>query len=373
MNNLMRSPRTVDIEITSRCNLRCRYCYYFDNANLEYRDLPTAEWLKFFDELGAAAVMDVCLAGGEPFIRDDLPALLEGIVGNRMRFTILSNGSLIDDSIAATIAATGRCDVVQVSIDGADPETHDPFRGRGSFASAVRGIRTLQRHDVPVTSRITIHRRNAGDLAATARFLLEELELPDIGTNAAGYFGSCRRGSEDIQLTTADRQRAMETLLALAEKYPGRIQASAGPLAEARLWNEMEEARTEGAPPFSDGGRLTACGCPTGRIAVRADGVYVPCPMLGQIALGRINDDDFLEIWQKSAGLERMRRRHLIPLTDFAECADCGHRDYCTGNCPGLAYTLTGEVDRPSPDACLRRYLADCGRLPAMAREKVTT
>jgi MoaA/NifB/PqqE/SkfB family radical SAM enzyme len=48
---IMRTPRSVDIEITSRCNLRCRYCYYFDNLEVDYRDLPTDEWLRFFDEL----------------------------------------------------------------------------------------------------------------------------------------------------------------------------------------------------------------------------------------------------------------------------------------------------------------------------------
>ena len=117
-NYMMRTPRTVDVEITSRCNLRCRYCYYFDNSAVEYHDLPTEEWLQFFNELGQCAVMDVTIQGGEPFIRKDLPALIDGIVKNRMRFCILSNGTLIDDEIVAYIADTGRCDYVQVSVDG---------------------------------------------------------------------------------------------------------------------------------------------------------------------------------------------------------------------------------------------------------------
>ena len=114
----MRTPRSLSLEITARCNLRCRYCYFFDNPAVEYRDLPTDEWLRFFDELGSLGVMKVTLAGGEPFIRKDLPALIEGIVRNRMRFSFLSNGGLIDDEIAAFIAGTGRCEYVQVSVDG---------------------------------------------------------------------------------------------------------------------------------------------------------------------------------------------------------------------------------------------------------------
>src|SRR3989304_9977227 len=90
MPQVIRIPRSVDIEITAHCNLRCTYCYFFNNPAVEYRDLPADEWLQFFDELGSIGVMAVTLAGGEPFIRDDLRILLQGIVRNRMRFSILS-------------------------------------------------------------------------------------------------------------------------------------------------------------------------------------------------------------------------------------------------------------------------------------------
>src|SRR5450830_822012 len=163
-SRLMRTPRSLDIEITARCNLRCRYCYFFNNAAVDYRELPTDEWLKFFAELGSLGVMNVTLAGGEPFIRDDLPVLLEGLVRNRMRFSLLSNGTLIDDEIAAFIASTRRCDYVQVSVDGSCAKTHDSCRGKGSFDRAIGGIRTLQRHRVNVAVRVTIHHHNVDDL-----------------------------------------------------------------------------------------------------------------------------------------------------------------------------------------------------------------
>ena len=360
---VMRTPRSVDLEITARCNLRCRYCYFFDNPAVAYQDLPGSEWLAFFDELGSLAVMEVTLAGGEPFVRKDLPELLQGIVRNRMRFAILSNGGLIDEDIAAFVASTGRCNYVQVSLDGSRPETHDACRGKGSFEAAVRGIRTLQRHGVNVAVRVTIHRHNVHDLEATARLLLEELSLPGFGTNSAGYLGSCQLHADQVQLSLAERQLAMETLLRLSERYPGRINAQAGPLAEARHWRAMEEARRNEAPAFGYGGRLTACGCVFDKIAVRADGTIVPCNMLAHIELGRINRDGLGEVWRHSPALNQMRRRREVPLTEFAFCAGCPYIPYCTGNCPGLAYALTGEVDHPSPDACLRRYLAEGGQL----------
>jgi SynChlorMet cassette radical SAM/SPASM protein ScmE len=361
---IMRAPRKLDIDITARCNLRCRYCYFFNNTAVDYRDLPTEEWLKFFDELGALGVMDVTLAGGEPFIREDLTILLEGLVRNRMRFALLSNGGLIDDAMAAFIARTGRCDYVQVSVDGSCAAVHDTCRGQGAFDGAVRGIRTLSRHKVRVGVRVTVHRHNLDDLENIAGFLLDELGLPSFSTNSAGYLGTCRLNADDVMLTVAERQSAMATLLRLAEKYPNRIAANAGPLSEGRVFRQMEEARAQGAPAFPNRGRLTACGCPSSKIAVRADGAVVPCNMLAHIVLGRINRDSLADIWRNSPALNQLRNRQKIPLGGFELCADCAYIPYCTGSCPGLAYTITGQIDHPSPDSCLRRFLETGGTIP---------
>lgn len=363
--HVMRTPRTLSIDLTAHCNLRCRYCYFFDNPVVPYEDLPTEAWLQFFDELGRCAVMDVDLAGGEPFARQDLPELLDGIVRNHMRFALLSNGTLIDDDIAAYIAKTGRCKYVQVSLDGSRPETHDACRGKGAFEAAVRGLKTLQRHNINVAVRVTIHRYNVRDLEATADFLLEELGLPAFGTNAAGYLGSCRVNADEVMLTTEERQIAMEALTRVAEKYPGRIQATAGPLADARGWRRMIQAEQAGAPAFPNGGRLTGCGCHSSKIAIRVDGAITPCTMLPHIVLGYINQDDLTEIWQHHLALNDLRMRHTIALSEFEFCEGCQYRPYCTGNCPALAYTLTGQVNHPSPDACLRRFLDEGGQVPA--------
>ena len=221
----------------------------------------------------------------------------------------------------------------------------------------------MQRHRVNVAVRLTIHRHNVHDLENIARLLLEDLGLPSFSTNSAGYLGACRVNAEDVLLDATDRHAAMATLLRLAEKYNGRISANAGPLAEGRMWRRMEEARSKGAPSLTGRGRLTACGCPRNKIAVRADGAIVPCTMLAHIELGRINRDSLAEVWRDSPDLNRLRNRHVIPLTDFSFCAGCSYIPYCTGNCPGLAYTLTGKVDHPSPDACLRRFLAGGGKI----------
>jgi SynChlorMet cassette radical SAM/SPASM protein ScmE len=362
--NVMRTPKSVDIEITSRCNLRCKYCSHFTSAGDVKQDLPKEEWLRFFEELNRCAVMSVCLSGGEPFYREDLGELIEGIVRNRMRFNILSNGTLITEEMAAFLASTRRCDSLQVSIDGSIPITHDTFRGEGTFFRAIEGIKLLQKHNVPVTVRVTIHRQNVMDLENIARLLLEEIGLPGFSTNSASHMGLCRKNAEQVQLTTAERSLAMEKLLKLTKKFNGRISATAGPLAEASSWLGMEQTRGEGKERIPGRGFLTGCGGPMSKIAVRADGVMIPCGQIPHIELGRINKEDLKEVWQHQPELDRLRERRDIPLSNFEFCKGCDYINYCTGNCPALAYAVFGEVNHPSPDACLRRFLEEGGRLP---------
>jgi SynChlorMet cassette radical SAM/SPASM protein ScmE len=362
--NVMATPRSIDLSITSDCNLRCRYCSHFSSASDADRDLSTEAWLTFFEELNACAVMDVTLSGGEPFCRTDLRELIEGIVTNRMRYKILSNGTLITDRMAGFLTSTGRCNGVQVSIDGPVSEVHDAFRGEGNFEKALTGIRYLRAHGVDVDVRVTIHRQNVHMLDDIARFLLDDLGLDGFSTNSASYMGLCRHNSEQIQLSMEERTFAMETLHRLKQKYDGRISASAGPLAEYEAWSEMEQARRGSGEPVSGGGYLTGCGCLMSAMAVRADGVMIPCSQLSHLDLGRINRDDLKDIWLHHPVLTRLRERCHIALSDFEFCRGCDYVNHCTGNCPALAYTMVGDDNHPSPDACLRRFLKEGGNLP---------
>jgi SynChlorMet cassette radical SAM/SPASM protein ScmE len=281
-----------------------------------------------------------------------------------MRFNILSNGTLITDEMAAFLASTGRCDGVQVSIDGSIPITHDSFRGKGNFVRAMNGLKILRKHNISVPVRVTIHRKNVRDLESVAQLLLEEIGLPSFSTNAASFMGACRQNTDQVQLTVEERSLAMETLLKLNKKYNGRISAAAGPLAEGRDWLIMEKARREGKDSIPGRGYLVSCGGPMSKLAIRADGVMVPCNQISHMELGRINQDDLQDVWQNHPVLKRLRERRNIPLSNFEFCSGCEYINYCAGGCPALAYNLVGDEYHPSPDSCLKRFLEADGKLP---------
>lgn len=352
---VMRTPRALDLEITSRCNARCSYCYYLNNPDVVYADLPGEAWLSFFRELAGCQVMHVTLQGGEPLLRPDFIDLVDGIVANRMRFSVLTNGSLLTVRMAGQLQQTGRCDMVQVSLDGSTAEVHESLRGDGTFAPALSAIRLLQDFRLPVTARVTIHPGNIDDLEDIARLLLQDLQLPSFSTNAVSSLGSATKYGPGVLLTPQERLKAVKTMAILDQQYPGRIQASAGPLADWRMFSEMEQARRIGAS-VAGRGRLVGCGCVFDRLAVRSDGAYIPCVMLPHMVLGRLGETPLTEVWQNAEALCRLRERSRIALAEFEECRLCDWQSNCTGNCPGTAFTATGYIDRPCPATCLKRF-----------------
>ena len=352
MIDVMRTPRTVDLELTSRCNLRCRYCYYMDNEGVTYRDMSTERWLALFEEFGRAQVMNICLSGGEALLRPDFFELLDGLVRNRMRFQLLTNGKLVIPEVAQRLEASGRCDSVQVSLDGSRPEIHEKLRGKGSFAPALEAIKILHEQGLPTTVRVTIHAFNIEDLPVLAHLLLVEIGLPSFSTNAISSLGTQAKYGDDLFLPPALRLRSMHVLAELDQRYPGRIEAAAGPLAEWKMFNEMETARRAGKI-IPQRGRLTGCGCIFERLAVRADGAYVPCVTLPQMVLGFAGYDALEEVWRNAAQFNLLRQRIHVPLTTFKHCRECAYNNLCTGNCPGTSLSTSGDPNRPAQEGCL--------------------
>jgi SynChlorMet cassette radical SAM/SPASM protein ScmE len=352
---VLSAPSKVDIALTGRCNLSCRYCFYADEM-VALDDLPTDRWLAFFEELGGLAVQRVTLSGGEVFTRPDLFELIDGVVANRMRYSLLSNGTLITERVIDEFGIGKRrlrLDSIQISIDGSRAEIHNRSRPH-SFERALRGLRLLVAAEFPVTVRVTVNRHNVNDLEEIARLLLEDVGLPSFSTNEASPCGILEREGASVMLTPVLREQAMETLTALAAQYDGRINAQAGPLALARQFRLVEEQLAKGRTEIPGRGTLCGCNGPFDKIDVLHDGTVVPCAWLDSLHLGTIGEDNLQEIWLRHPLLDQMRRRRTVPLESLETCRGCPYQGFCTGGCPGVALFLTGELNVRNPMDCYR-------------------
>lgn len=361
----MASPRSVDIAITGRCNLKCRYCYYADEM-VALSDLPTKKWLSFFEQLGVLGVMRVCITGGEPFTRHDLFELIDGVTANRMRYNILTNGTLINEEILAKFNEVEprrrRLDYIQISIDGSCAEIHNISRP-GSFDRAIRAVRLLKAANFPLAVRITINRHNIHDLENTVSLLLDDIGLPSVGTNEVASIGAGCENREHMVLSAQERLEAMQILKDLNIRYPGRLQAQAGPQAKTQGYTEMEKARATGIKTNRWGmGYLTGCGCAFSKLSILHDGTIVPCHILHGLHIGNISTSSIQVVWHDSPVLEALRARRQIPMDQVEGCEDCEWNAYCNGSCPGTAYEFYGDINRANPQDCYRRFLFELGQ-----------
>lgn len=352
---VMATPRKVDIAVTGKCNLSCAYCFYADEMTSR-SDLSTGLWLDFFRKLGAMGVMTVCLTGGEALSRPDFFDLVDGVIANRMRYNILSNGTLITEKMVKELSIGKRrmrLDFIQISIDGSSEEVHNHSRPN-SFSRAIRGLKLLKSEGFPLTVRVTINRFNYTDLENTARLLLEEVGLSGFSTNEAYPCGATNRYEEGIMLNVAQRREVMEILTRLNEKYHDRISATAGPLSLLREECAIHEAQLNGISELPGRGKLTACGGVFEKLAILHDGTIVPCHIISDLHLGNIRTDDLVEIWQRHPLMTAMRERREISLDTIEPCNDCDYKGYCTGGCPGGAQFLNGDFNTRNPMDCYR-------------------
>jgi len=358
---ILKMPTDVVIALTGRCNLSCKYCFYADEM-VALTDLPTEMWLTFFEELRDTGVMCVTLSGGEPFTRRDFWELVDGVVRNKMRFSILTNGTLITDEPANRLNTyRRRLDYIQVSVDGSCPETLDSIRGKGSFERTMRGIVALRKYNLPWTVRVTINKLNVRDLDATLDMLYNDLELRNFGVNEAFPRGAGHCNNSILEMSPEERRLSFRVMQEFDREHPGVASgAQAGLLITADFIDKVSRACETGefSAPYRTG-HLTGCNIMWQKLSVLHDGTYVSCHQLPHIQLGKLGQDSLRDVWVNSSGLKNLRERHKIPLESIPHCHGCKYQRYCTGGCPGIAYAIAGELNTVNPQDCYRAYIGE--------------
>lgn len=356
--NLPKAPTSIDLELTGKCNLSCKYCFYADCMDNKC-DLDTGAWYSIISELGDLGVHKAALSGGEVFIRDDLFDIIDSLITNKMRYSILSNGTLIKDKTIEQLNEGKRrlrLDSIQVSIDGSRAEIHDRSRPPNSFERAVQGLRLLKKAGLPVTVRVTLNHHNVDDLDGIAHLLLDDIGLTGFSTNEAVPMGTARCQGENILLSHEQRDAAMTKLVELNEQYGGKISAQAGPLFIARMIDEIDRLRAAGETKKMRGGTLTSCGGVFSKMCILHNGTMVPCNMLPNLVMGVAGMHSIRDAWLHSPAINAVRYRKEVPLSSLSTCLDCAYTGFCTGGCPALPMTTKGKLLWINPIGCYRYH-----------------
>ena len=135
---------SVQVEVTSRCNLRCRTCvyHYFESA-WQARDLSETAFQRVLEV--AHRCDSIHLQGwGETLLREDAPNLIVRIKKTGAKVSLSSNGTVFTRNGPSELLEAG-LDSMAFSFAGSSADTQDPLRGQGTFAMASSSVQQFSK------------------------------------------------------------------------------------------------------------------------------------------------------------------------------------------------------------------------------------
>lgn len=316
-----RRPLLISIEVTRRCNLRCRTCRAWQEKDPP-PDLDLASFGRMLDNLAGLEGTPLDLIGAEPTLNPDLPAMVE-LAGRRgFPCRIFSNGLLLDEDLVAKLADAGLAQIT-LSLDGARAATHDRLRGvDGCFDQVWRAVELLQAalasRGGQVTLSTVISGLNHDELAEVAA-LARERGLDHCALHWVSRVPRDLLAGQGASGQYAAPDRDLLLSLEQAEELKARAR---------RAWTQCRydtlgllavlplETYTRGRFPLHDC-RFTGIS-----LNVAQDGTVYPCSHWREPTWGNLLDASWTALWQGDArrGFRERLARGLPEL-----CLYCCH------------------------------------------------
>jgi radical SAM protein with 4Fe4S-binding SPASM domain len=164
----MRIPLDCTLEVTYRCNLKCRHCYCTSDPSK--RELSFKEASGIIDQLADAGCLWLLITGGEPLIRGDFIDLYIHAKRKGLVVTLFTNGTLLDAATADSLAGY-RPFLIEITLYGATAATFDKVTGvDGSYERCMRGIRLLIDRRLPLKLKTCVTTGNVHELGRMKAF-----------------------------------------------------------------------------------------------------------------------------------------------------------------------------------------------------------
>ncbi|MCI6330880.1 MAG: thioether cross-link-forming SCIFF peptide maturase [Lachnospiraceae bacterium] len=348
--------KALCLHIAHDCNLACKYCFADEGEYHGKRELMSYEvGRKALDFLvansGSRTNLEVDFFGGEPLMNFEVVKQLvkygrslEEPNNKKFRFTLTTNGVLLDDDILEF--ANKEMSNLVLSLDGRK-EVHDLMRprrgGQGSYDTVVpKFIKAAEsRNQMNYYVRGTYTRNNLD-------FAKDVIHMADLGFEQISVEPVVADKSESYAI----REEDIDTLI---KQYD-------------ELTAEMIKRKKEGKPfnffhfmiDLSGGPcvakRLSGCGSGTEYLAVSPSGELYPCHQF-------MGMKDFL-LGNVDEGVIRTDIRDEFKLCNVyakEKCKNCFAKFYCSGGCAANSYNFSGSINGTYEIGCeLQKKRIEC-------------
>lgn len=360
--------KALCLHVAHTCNLNCSYCFasqgkYHGKGGLMSFDVGKQALDFLVSHSGDRVNLEVDFFGGEPLLNWEVikrlvayARSLETKRHKKFRFTLTTNGLLIDDEVIDF--ANREMNNVVLSLDGRK-EIHDRLRvdyaGNGSYDRIVPKFQKL------VRARGGKNYYIRGTFThANADFTNDIFHMANLGFTELSMEPVVCSPEDPAALTPADIETVKRQYEILAQEMLKR-QKAGQPITFYHYMLDLT-----GGPCIYK--RLSGCGSGTEYMAVTPWGDLYPCHQF-------VGEEKFKlgDVWNGVENTALREQFRSCNVYSRPQCADCWAKLYCSGGCAANAYHATGDIRGIYEAGCeLFRKRIECAIMLQAAAAEIT-
>jgi len=307
------SLRYLELQITNRCNLRCKHCFVNSGTCQKKKfshfvDIDKSQELSFekikktLKEFEKMQGLRVLITGGEPLLHSEFKKINNFIKDLAIRKILFTNGLLLNDNILKNL----NFEEIQISLDGMK-RGHEILRGQGTFDKTLKAIKKSIDYGFQVSIATVIHKENIEEFDELEN-LIKSLKIREWTIDALTITGNLKLNKE--------LWVSPEKTYTIMQKYGFSVE---------------DHPRAEGY------------GCGAHLMAILATGSVAFCSFYENEPIGQIDE-----------GLENLWKKKKQIILKELECSEinCAFLQECRGGCRFRARTLSGNEKSPDLFKC---------------------
>ena len=319
-NNFLDLPFlwSIQVEITGKCNERCRHCYLPNSFKDKGIDMPIDKFKKIVDEFAEMGGLHITITGGEALLHKNLVDMLDYCRTKDLEITLLSNLINLNDEIVDALRRVN-VNMVNVSLYSTSNEIHDYItKVKGSCEKTKKAIEKLVKSNIPVQISCPVLKINKDTVNNVINYAKQLKTKASIDYNIVAQKDLQRRNLES-RLSPEEIRMVIEQIVENRSDYVKFLDET--PLDSNK--NNPNE-------------RL--CGAAYSTLNITSEGDVNPCSTWG-ISLGNVFVSSLSHIWKESEKIKEIRK---VTFADFPKCQKCEYADFCM-TCMAKNYTENGD------------------------------
>ena len=303
--------KSIQFELTSRCNERCIHCYIPNAKKNQCSDMTYEQVCHIIDQFADMGGLHVTLSGGEVFLHKDIIRILQYCRKKDLQICILSNLVALKDVQIPFIKAVN-VSYIQASLYSMDPEIHDKITTlKGSHKKTKEAIEKLVAADIPVQISCPLMKANRDGYKEILKYAhsLQIKAFTDYIMMAEADFNT-----ENLQnrLSIKETEKVIRDIIEFDIDYSEWVK-------KQRPYLENLDKEKYAKKPL--------CGVGINSFCIAENGDIYPCPGWQSMIIGNIRQQSLKQIWSESEALAKLRN---ITHGDFPQCLECEARNYCS-------------------------------------------